>query len=230
MAVIGSRDNLNRDPRKMGAFYAGYYSGTRIPYNGSADNPNNTTFFNSMTATIAPTAYAANQYETIYTVSGKGGYLIHAISCQQNLSNQTQAITYEVTVDGVVYEIPLGTSINGGYVRGYLGSAGGTTLETGDYDVSSSNRAAMFSPTTMASTSDQNTSQNINNTTLDYAGSTYTNKGTVFIQNLAAANHAPNTCCRFENSLTVRVKTDRAIASSEVVSARTSGVLCKLDF
>jgi len=230
MAVIGSRDNFNRDPRKMGAFYAGYYSGPRIPYNGSSDNPNNTAFFNSMTATATPTAYVANQYETIYTVSGKGGYLIHAISCHLNSYLLTQAITYEVTVDGVVYEIPLGTSINEGYVRGYLGSSAGTTLETGDYDVSSNNRAAMFSPTTMASTSNINPNQNINNTTLDYAGASLTEKGTVFIQNLAAANHAPNTCCRFENSLTVRVKTNRAIAGSEPAEARTSAVLCKLDF
>lgn len=229
MAVIGSRDNFNRDPRKMGAFYAGYYSGTRIPYNGSSDHALNTTFFNSMTATVTPTAYVANQYETIYTVSGKGGSLIHAISCHQDLSNQTQAITFEVTVDGVVYEIPLGTSLNGGYVRGYLGSVGGTTLETGDYDASST-RAAMFSPTTMASTSNSNPNQNINNTTLDYAGPGTAQKGSIFIQNLAAANHAPNTCCRFENSLTVKVKTDRAIASSLPANARTSGVLCKLDF
>ena len=229
MAVIGSRDNFNRDPRKMGAFYSGYYSGTRIPYNGTSDNPMGTSFFTSMTATAAPTQYVANQYETIYTVSGKGGYLIHAISCHQDLSNQTQAITFEVTVDGVVYEIPLGTSLNGGYVRGYLGSAGGTTLETGAYDASST-RAAMFSPTTMASTSNTNSGQNINSTTIDYAGANNDQKGTIFIQNLAAANHAPNTCCRFENSLTVRVKTDRAIASSINAGARTSAVLCKLDF
>ena len=231
MAVIGSRDNLNRDPTKMGSFYGGYYQGPRLPAGTTELNPNDADFHEGMTATVTPSEWVANTYVTLYSVSGKGGFLIHALSGATDGANNPQAITFEVTVDGVVHEIALGTSINRGYVRGYLGAVAGTTMENSSWSKSSSSgmAGANFTATTMVYTGGATVGQNINNATIDYGGSSSSTIGAIFLQNLSAPLHAPSTCCRFENSLIVKVKTDTALASNANVSRKYASVLCRLD-
>jgi hypothetical protein len=102
-AVIGSRDNYNRDPNKMGKglnneadIFLGFDEG------GSTRAGNSTQFWKSGFWTASLTsAQVGNTYRTIVDLSGKKGFL----TCACGAMTGAGPVTFKITVDGVATEV-----------------------------------------------------------------------------------------------------------------------------
>ena len=235
-AVIGSRDNFNRNPKKMGRFYnSASGGGLCVP---SANTPifNMNNAFNTTnlwTTVTTASSIVANQSYTIYNVSGASGFLIHAFTnCTDNAANN---VTFTVTVDGVVSSIPFGASSGGGYMCGWLGRTAGSRMDTENLRKYATNTNGQVGGTefpsgAMLSTGGAIASPlNLNSKVIDYATGNGSLRGILYAQDLSAPISNPLSCTRFETSLTVAYSTTVAIASSAAATRRFYGALVKLD-
>ena len=237
-AVIGSRDNFNRDPKKMGRFYlSGVYSTPDIPVANNSLRPQqagfqNTNYFTSVNAT-ASNANAARQ---LYTVSGKGGFLILAFSSYPASASQNVTVTYVVTVDGVATTVNLGVSNGGaggaaGYLMGWLGTPAAIVRRTGRYDysnVATANNNGFAYPEHLGHIGGVAGPNSLANGTVNYQGGDNGQWGTILLPGLNQPTVHPDACIRFETSLTVTVAVDYANTSS-TTDRRWGGVLVRLD-
>tara|TARA_R110002072_G_scaffold173887_1_gene328813 strand:- start:99 stop:794 length:696 start_codon:yes stop_codon:yes gene_type:complete len=228
-AVIGSRDNYNRDPKKMGRFWnSSAQGGIAIPGANNAVRQINTAFQNTRYWTTVTTAseIVANQSYTIYNVSGKAGFLIHAWT---NASDGVlNTVTFTVTVDGVASTIAFPQSSHAGYPAGWLGQTAGGRMDQNNFENDNSAdvpRGAMFTPSSAINTA----SRILDNEVIDYAAGNVSGVGMMYAQDLDAPMNNPLSCTRFENSLTVAYSTTVAVASSAPPSRKAYGALIKLD-
>jgi len=228
-AVIGSRDNFNRDPKKMGRFWnASNQGGIAIPGANNAVRQLNSAFNNTRYWTTVTTAseIVANQSYTIYNVSNKSGFLIHAFT---NASDGVlNTVTFTVTVDGVVSSIPFPQSSHAGYPAGWLGQTAGGRMDQNNFENDNSAdipRGAMFTTAAAINTA----SRILENEVIDYAAGNVSGVGMMYAQDLDAPMNNPLSCTRFENSLTVAYSTTVAVASSVADTRRFYGALIKLD-
>jgi len=219
MAVIGSKDSLNRDPAKMQRFIArsgqaGIYAGGifKALYDTSwvLRNDAITSFIN--------TNAVANTPRTIYSVSGKGGSLIWAFS-SHSAGSTTMVTTYTITVDGVATTFNLGTQ-SSNYSRGIIGSP--AALMNGTTDISSPVAANSYVYGASGSSAAGGV---VNNNSFSYSQGA--NSGLYIV--LAGLNQPmlnPQACTRFENSLTVSVTVSQPNSDA---GGREAGCLVLLD-
>ena len=226
--ILGSKDNFNRDPKKMGRFWNNAQGGLVIPMNNTGINQHYTVFGSTKLWSTYTTASAivANQSYTIYNVSGASGFLIHAFT-NTSSGNGANTVTYTVTVDGVVSTIDFPQSSTTESMSAWLGQIAG-----GQYDLDNfaSSGPSNFTQGTMIISSGQTVGSRIlSNKVIDYAMGDGNEFGCMFPQDLDAPISNPLSCTRFENSLTVAYTTTVALASSENVTRRSYGALVKID-
>ena len=231
-AVIGSRDIFNRDPFKMGRFYSSSYNGVKIPvantsYSQSSSSFHTTNYFTS----VNDTASNANAARQLYTVSGKGGFLILAFSSFPGSTSQSVTVTYVVTVDGVATTVNLGASGVGGYLQGWLGSPtavirGGTI--TNFATVAGNTDTGTQYPDHLGELGQNGAQSSLATGTVNYNAGNNSAWGSIFLPNLNQPTTNPQACVRFETSLTVTVAVDYANTDSGA-NRRTGGVLVRLD-
>ena len=232
-AVIGSKDNFNRDPKKMGRFYlSGVYSTPDIPVANNSLRPQqagfqSTNYFTSVNAT-ASNANAARQ---LYTVSGKGGFLILGFSSYPASASQNVTVTYVVTVDGVATTVNLGASGAAGYLMGWLGTPALIVRRNGRYDysnVATANHNGFAYPEHLGHIGGVAGPNSLANGTVNYQGGENGQWGTILLPGLNQPTVHPDACIRFETSLTVTVAVDYANTNNDA-RFRTGGVLVRLD-
>ena len=239
-AVIGNRDNFNRDPKKMGRFWNSANGGGVVVPRGNVGILQLSDAFhttNIWTTVTVASSIVANQSYTIYNVSGASGFLIHAYTNASD--NAANNVTYTVTVDGVASTIALGASSgSGGYYAGWLGQVAGGRMDQdffqgGNQQAGSSGvaAAAEFPRASIYGTSTDITvgPMNIGSKVIDYSGGGPRLRGIMYAQGLDAVMTAPLSCTRFENSLTVAYSSATAVAASIAADRRTYGALIKLD-
>tara|TARA_R110000796_G_scaffold62946_1_gene145138 strand:+ start:190 stop:888 length:699 start_codon:yes stop_codon:yes gene_type:complete len=229
-AVIGSRDNLNRDPKKMGRFYnSSSQGGVVIPIGADGIRQLYTTFCSTNFWTTVTTAseIVANQSYTIYNVSGKSGFLIHAWTNPTEGTTAQNTVTFTVTVDGVASTIAFPQSNSPQYVSGWLGQTAGGRMSGNAFN---NNNSADIPQSAMFAMATGNFGARIlDNEVIDYANGSGSGIGMNYVQDLSAPMNNPLSCTRFENSLTVAYSTTVAIASGVSATRRTYGALIKLD-
>ena len=219
MAVIGSRDSLNRDPAKMPRFNSeSEYTG--IILNEAYKHMNGSEVYrtNILTASI-DTNSVANQQRTVYSVSGKGGFLVFAFGSATDASNIGIETTFIITVDGVATTVALPTSGGLANPRGFLGAAAGTGYN-------SSVPQLFNTPVGFLTSGGGTESANKDNMCFEYSGAYTAYPVRVLMPNLLIANYNSEACLRFENSLTVSVATN---VSTSGTNARKAGCLVRLD-
>ena len=228
-AVIGSKDNYNRDPQKMGRFYASaLYSRRAIPiantsvYYGA--NYASTNYFTSLNSATCD----ANVARQLYTVSGKGGFLILAFSSYPDSSDLQVTTTYVVTVDGVATTVNLGASGTGnGYLQGWLGTPASIIRGSNVTDFTATAARTSY-PDHLGNLGGANGLTSTTSGTVNYQGGNNSQWGTILLPSLNQPTINPQACVRFETSLTVTVAVDYANTSSN--ADRTGGgVLVRLD-
>ena len=217
MAVIGSKDSLNRDPAKMQRWYG--RGGFGI-YERHAVQAVESILSNDKLTAVITTNVVANTPRTLYNVTGKGGSLIWAFG-SSSISSSSMATTFVVTVDGVATTITMGSPASN-YSRAVIGSpamlypSGGTL----------SNKPV--SPNTyLRSTASESASTSgvIDNKAFNYDGSV-SNVGTIFLAGLNQPMLNPQACTRFENNLTITVSASYANTDANY---RAAGCLVLLD-
>jgi len=241
-AVIGSRDNYNRDPKKMGRFWnAGSGGGIVIPSVNTGITQLSSTGFattNIWTTVTTASAIVAGQSYTIYNVSGASGFLIHAwTNCTNaNSSDGANTVTYTVTVDGVASTVSVGQAgTASSYMAGWLGQVAGGRMDQDNFRPHYTNQNGQVGGTefprgAMYSIGNSIASPiNVGNKVMDYSSGNSSIQGMLYAQNLDAPIFNPMSCTRFENSLTVAYTTTVPIANSVAASRRTYGALIKLD-
>tara|TARA_R110000782_G_scaffold139698_1_gene232204 strand:- start:537 stop:1199 length:663 start_codon:yes stop_codon:yes gene_type:complete len=219
MAVIGSKDSLNRDPSKMQRFIAkdgqaGIWAGgsLRALYDSSwvLRNDAITSFVNTNAVSNTP--------RTIYSVSGKGGSLIWAFGSNSN--NSTSCVTtYVITVDGVATTFNLGTQTSN-FSRGIIGSP--AALMNGNTDISYQINANSYVYGKSGSSAAGGV---VNNNSFSYSQGNTTGLYIV----LAGLNQPmlnPQACTRFENSLTISVTVSEPNSDT---NSQAAGCLVLLD-
>ena len=219
MAVIGSKDSLNRDPSKMQRFIAkdgqaGIWAG------GSLRSFYDTNWFlrNDAITSFVNTNAVSNTPRTIYSVSGKGGSLIWAFA--SNSSNSTSCVTtYVITVDGVATTFNLGTQTSN-FSRGIIGSP--AAFMAANYEITRPINANSYVYGTGGSSSAGGV---VNNNSFSYSQGNTTGYYIV----LAGLNQPmlnPQACTRFENSLTISVTVSQPNSDS---NQQAAGCLVLLD-
>lgn len=222
MAVIGSRDSLNRDPAKMPRFNADFQSVGVWANNAFRVYGNY--FYNTNTLTaFTDTNSVANTHRTIYSVSGKGGYLIYAFGGAAPNGTANLVTTFIVTVDGVATTVTLAPAAGSYYSRGYLGLPSlvtlNQTISVGSTLFALPPQSAMDAGTSSAPVG------NPDNMTVDYTGSSgYYPKQ--LLPNVDAPLVNPAACVRFENSLTITVASSVGTTHAD---SRQAGCLVRLD-
>ena len=226
-AIIGSRDIYNRDPLKMGRFYGSAdYNGPVIPvantsYKPTSSNFHTTNYFTSVTAATAN----ANVARQLYTVSGKGGFLVLAFSGYPNSTSQSVAVTYVITVDGVATTVNLGASGAGGYLQGWIGTPTATIRGA---DITNFSNPSFVTYLDHLGELGQNGAQSsLANGTINYNAGNNSAWGHLLLPNLNQPTRNPQTCIRFETSLTVTVAVN--YANNANTNNKMGGVLVRLD-
>ena len=221
MAVIGSKDSLNRDPSKMQRFSSRdgqtgiYAAGT---FRGLYDT--SWVLRNDAITSFVNTNAVSNTPRTIYSVSGKGGSLIWAFG--SNSANSASCVTtYVITVDGVATTFNLGTQTSN-YSRGTIGSPAGITLS--NIDITYSRWIAPNAYLYAVS------GQSADGGVVDNKSFSYDKDNTAgpFLV-LAGLNQPmlnPQACTRFENSLTISVTVSQPNSDS---GQQAAGCLVLLD-
>jgi len=227
-AVIGSRDNYNRDPNKMGKFYIGAYGGMPIIPYGNAVSAQSYGAFHSTNywTSINNTGVTANTVRTIYSVSGNSGFLISAFSQQGNSSSMSASVTFVVTIDGVATTLALGASGTTGYPAGWLGTPAGIRRNSGT--LTAQNTAVIANDHLGPLGASSNTVVNLGNKTVIYGRNDNSNNGQVLLPTLSWPTTNPLACLRFENSLTITVAADFTTVGLDVVRTG-AGCLVRLD-
>ena len=212
-AVIGSTDNFNRDPLKMPRWNA-QVGATYCNVGGGFVDSNSTNFWVSHWSGLVTSAAQANTARTVYTVSGKGGWLINA--CGSSGNNHANTTTFVITVDGVATTVALAEAgdVNS---RGWLGPVGYDYLK---YNTHEGNVNNSFMRGTAAS------GGTTGNTTWDRTGNNMIGTHITMPGMLNSYAIDPMTVLRFDNSLTVTVATSGANSNS---NAQNAGVLVRLD-
>lgn len=225
MAVIGSRDDLNRDPAKMPRFNADFQSVGVWVNNGF--RAYGTYYYNTNTLTaFTDTNSVANTHRTIYSVSGKGGSLIYAFGGAAPNGTANLVTTFIVTVDGVATTVTLAPAAGSYYSRGYLGLPSLVTL---DQTISTNSTLFALPPQSAMDAGQSNAPVgNPDNMTVDYSGSGA--GGGYFPKQLWPNVNAPlvnpAACVRFENSLTITVASSVGTTHAD---SRQAGCLVRLD-
>ena len=197
-AVIGSRDNFNRDPTKVPRY---------VVDSSNFDYANATTLRNPPTSgfwdtnrigAIITTAQLANTARTVVNIANKGGFLIWGIGTQHNSSSNTN--TWVITVDGVATTLPVYSISDSGAGRACFGA----------FNSKSNNNAGLY---------DNFDGYNVGNSPLDSGrlALSYSNNGNLHryvIDPLIAIATQPTAIIRFENSLTVTFASSLAISAS----------------
>lgn len=230
-AVIGSTGIYNRDPLKMGRFYGSAgYNGPVIPVSNTSFKPSSSSFYttNYFTSVTAATANA-NVARQLYTVSGKGGFLVLAFSGYPNATGQSVTVTYVVTVDGVATTVNLGASGAGGYLQGWLGTPAATVRSQGatNFATQISNSSGQIYPDHLGELGANGAQSSLANGTIDYNAANNSIWGNIILPNLNQPTRNPQTCVRFETSLTVTVAVN--YANNANANNKTGGVLVRLD-
>jgi len=212
-AVIGSKDNYNRDPLKMPRWNA-LASATFCAVGGNFVDSNGANFWASHWSGLVNSAAQANTARTVYTVSGKGGWLINA--CGSAGSNHANTTTFVITVDGVATTVALGEAGNTDS-RGWLGPVGYDYLKWNTHEGNVNNS---FMRGTAAS------GGTTGNTTWDRTGNSTAGTHITMPGMLNSYAIDPMTVLRFDNSLTVTVATSGANSTGY---QKNAGVLVRLD-
>jgi len=231
-AVIGSTGIYNRDPLKMGRFYASAgYNSPVIPiantlYKPSSSNFHTTHYFTSVSAA----ASSANAAKQLYTVSGKGGFLVLAFSSYPNATSQSVIVTYVITVDGVATTINLGASGAGGYLQGWLGTPT-AVIRGGDIGnfsrVGTDNNTGTAYLDHLGELGQNSAPSSLATGTVNYNAGNNSQWGNLFLPNLNQPTRNPQTCIRFETSLTVTVAVN--YTNNANTNNKMGGVLVRLD-
>lgn len=220
-AVIGSRDNFNRDPSKMPRWNANAEQTIAITGTSPRSSNSSADFFTQYFTSYIDTPSVANTARTIYTVSGKGGWLITA--CGSRASSGGMTTTFVVTVDGVAHTVLVGGA-NNATARGWIGPVGGSLA------LANNSYWGQIDMKTAYTRAVQNSGGNKDNTTWNFTGdgnvATENTTHYVFPSNLLAPFYHPSSVVRFENSLTVTVSTSLANSSTYQENA---GALVRLD-
>ena len=226
-AVIGSRDNYNRDPNKMGKFYISGYGGMPvIPYGNAVSAQSYGAFHTTNYWTsINDTAVTANTVRTIYSVSGNAGFLISAWSQMGDSSSMSASVTFVVTIDGVATTLALGASGTTGYPAGWLGTPAGIRRGT---TLTALNTAVIANDHLGPLGSSSNAVINLGNKVVNYGQGNNSNQGQVLLPNLSWPTTNPLACLRFENSLTITVAADFTTVGLSAVR-KGAGCLVRLD-
>jgi len=220
MAVIGSRDSLNRDPAKMPRFNADFQNVGVWVNNGF--RAYGTYYYNTKTLTaFTDTNSVANTHRTIYSVSGKGGYLIYAFGGAAPNGTANLVTTFIVTVDGVATTVTLAPAAGSYYIRGYLGLPSAITLGQNLVD------GVVTHPPQSAMDAGQSSAPvgNPDNMTVDYSGGAGYYPKQLW-PNVNAPLVNPAACVRFENSLTITVASSVGTTHAD---SRQAGCLVRLD-
>ena len=226
MAVIGSKDSLNRDPAKMVRF-SHAHQGVGIIANNSFKPTSDADYFmraNVMTAFITSNS-VADTARTVYSVSGKGGSLIWAFGSADDNAQTGLVTTWVITVDGLATTVATNAATTDFYARGFLGtpaaygvgvSANGSSIfPEGAYEFGGRNGASGGYRDTNGSDMDL-MGPNNNGYIVPYT----------LLAGLSQPTINPQACIRFENSLTITVATNKANTEA---GTRNAGVLVKLD-
>ena len=226
MAVIGSKDSLNRDPAKMVRFSHSMI-GVGIMANNAFKSTSDSNYFmraNVMTAFIT-TNSVANTARTVYNVSGKGGSLIWAFGPADGNGATGLVTTWVITVDGVATTVSTNSAFGNYYARGFLGTPAA-------YGVGVNANASSIFPEGAYEFGAQGGAsggyRDTNGSDMELMGPTGT--GAIVPYTLLAGLQQPTinpqACIRFENSLTITVATNKASTDS---GQKNAGVLVKLD-
>jgi hypothetical protein len=206
--------SYNSDPTKMPRWNASAVHTACMASGNFRNSTSSTGFWSEYFTSTVTSNSVANTARTIYTVSGKGGWLINACgACGENVASAT---TFVVTVDGVASTVALPTSATTYYGRGWLGAVGQYDGGSGEPHL---NWKAGFCRGTAGSSGNQD------NMTWDYHGTDH-NSQTVVPGNLMSPFFEPQTVLRFDNSLTITVKS--SAANSEAYQ-RYAGAIVRLD-
>jgi len=223
MAVIGSRDSLNRDPAKMPRFNADFQSVGVWANNAFRAYGNY--FYNTNTLTaFTDTNSVANTHRTIYSVSGKGGYLIYAFGGAAPNGTTNLVTTFIVTADGVATTVTLAPAAGYFYARGYLGLPAGITLQQ-TLNANPASSALIAPQSAMEPGTPSAPVGNPDNMTVDYTGNSHYYPKQL-LPNVDAPLVNPAACVRFENSLTITVASSVGTTHAD---SRQAGCLVRLD-
>lgn len=198
MAVLGSRDNYNRDPTKVPRYVV---DSSNFDYTQSNNhrNPAQSNFWSSQRfGAVLTSAQVANTARTLVNISNKGGFLIWGIGTQHNSSSNTN--TWVITVDGVATTLPVYSISDAGAGRACFGA----------FNSKSNNNAGSY---------DNFDGYNVGASPLDSGrlALSYSNAGSLhryLIDPLTAIATQPTAIIRFETSLTVTFASSLAISES----------------
>lgn len=228
MAVLGARDIYNRDPNKMGKFYATGYGGMPvIPYANAVYSRGYAQFHTTNYWTsLIETAVTANTARTIYSVSGNSGFLITAFSQGGSSSSMDASVTYVVTIDGVATTLALGATGTSGYPSGWLGTPAGIRRNSGSPTAQNTSIVTNDHIGPLGDTG--NTKINLANKVVMYGQGSNSNQGQILLPTLSYPTTNPLACLRFENSLTITVAASFTTIG-EGLAQRSAGCLVRLD-
>jgi len=226
MAVIGSKDSLNRDPAKMVRF-SHAHQGVGIKANNAFKSTADANYFmraNVMTAFITSNS-VANTARTVYSVSGKGGSLIWAFGSTDDNGQTGLVTTWVITVDGVATTVSTNASFGNYYDRGFLGTPSAYGIGV------NANASSIFSESAYQFGAQGGASggyRDTNGSDMEMMGPT--GDGSIvpytLLAGLSQPTINPQACIRFENSLTITVATNKANTEA---GTKNAGVLVKLD-
>ena len=226
MAVLGVKNDFNRDPRKLMATSAIDSRIGWVQQVSTAVFSDDTSFWNNTLITPNTSAIVDNQEKTILNVTSSSGFLTHVVCPAKTQAQGTTRVILKITIDGLLTTIVLNTS---GWNANNLTSLNrivlGTVLRSNDADISAAGRYEGNPLAPMAYSGPANSGHQNFNTTHDWVQQ-YANRF-VLVHPQMLKTHYPQACVRFEDSLNITITTTFAQSNT---TQENSGVIYVLDY
>lgn len=208
-AVIGSRDNFNRDPSKITRYHVDHDKLSMIVA-GTQRESNEGFFWTTYLHPARITSQAvANTARTIVSLSDKAGFFTFAMS-----SATTSVVEFVVTVDGVATTIPNMRNSTGEISRACIGAHSGWVSPHQSLPSQGYSAGAWTTP-------DDPFYSPYGFNAISYESPNYS-----FVPDPSyAIAFQPNNVVRFEKSLAVTVKTVAAQTTSDLCNAAAHYIL-----
>lgn len=226
MAVLGVKNDFNRDPRKLMATSAIDSRIGWVQQVSTAVFSDDTSFWNNTLITPNTSAIVDNQEKTILNVTSSSGFLTHVVCPAKTQAGGTTRVILKITIDGLLTTIVLNTA---GWNAANLTSLNrivlGTVGKSSDASIASTSRYIGNSLAPPAYSGAANSGHSNFNTTHDWVQQ-YTNRFAL-VHPQMLKTHYPQACVRFEDSLNITITTTFAQSNT---TQENSGVIYVLDY
>ena len=226
MAVLGVKNDFNRDPRRLMATSAIYSRIGWVQQASTAVVTSDGAFWTNDLITPTTSAFVSGTEKTIVNVTSSSGFLTHVVCPTKDAAGGTTRVVIKITIDGLLTTVVLNTA---GWNANNLLTLNriflGTLLRSGDSAIAAAGRYDGNSLAPIAYSGPANSGHSNFNTGHNWVQQYQNYFGITHPQMLKT--HYPQSCVRFEDSLNVTITTDFAQSASVKENA---GVVYILDY